>query len=79
MLTQVQKDLIDLLKYLGLDKDTTIAVVSLCKTDENRQLMIDTIIERYKAKGEVTEEDIQKIGLILTGTLKPEYRHLSSE
>ena len=79
MISEIECYLIGILKDLGLDRDTTVAISILCKTDENRQLMIEAIMDRYEEKGEVTEEDIQKIGLILTGTLKPEYRHLSSE
>lgn len=74
MVTQIQHNLIGLLKNLGLYKETTVAIVALCKTDENRQRMIEEIINRYDEKGEVTEQDIQKIGLALTGDLKPEYK-----
>ena len=70
MVTQIQSDLIMLLKSFGLDKETTTSIVVLCRTDENCQKMIDEIIYRYDQKGTVTEQDIQKIGLYLTGTRK---------
>lgn len=70
MLTQVDKKLITLLKAFGLDKDTTVAISVLCRTDENRQKMIDEIIRIYDKNGTVTEQEIQMIGLRLTGTRK---------
>ena len=70
MLSQVEKDLIRLLKSLGLDKETTVATVILAKTDENRERMIQMIITLYQDKGEVTDQDIQKIGMMLTGSRK---------
>ena len=70
MLTEIQKDLIGLLKNLGLDKETTVNITILAKTDEIRERMIHMIVELYKEKGEVTEQDVQKIGLMLTGIRK---------
>ncbi len=70
MLTVTQKNLIRLLKSFGLDQETTVSVVVLAKTDENREKMIQMIIALYREKGEVTEQDIQKIGLLLTGKRK---------
>lgn len=74
MISQTEKDLIMLLKACGLDKETTVATTILCKTDENRQRMIEAIIAQYDRKGTVSEQDIHKIGIMLTGDLKPEYR-----
>ena len=70
MLTQTEKDLIRLLKSFGLDKETTISICILAKTDENRKKMMQMIVELYDEKGEVTEQDVQKIGLMLTGIRK---------
>ena len=70
MITQTQHNLIRLLKSFGLDKETTVAIVGLAETDENREKMIQMIITLYREKGEVTEQDIQKIGLMLTGDRK---------
>ncbi len=70
MITQTEKNLIRLLKSFGLDKETTVGLSILAKTDENREKMIQMIITLYREKGEVTEQDIQKIGLMLTGSRK---------
>ena len=72
MISQTEKNLIRLLKSFGLDKETTVATITLAKTDENREKMIQMIITLYREKGEVTEQDIQKIGLMLTGNRKNE-------
>ena len=72
MISQTEKNLIRLLKSFGLDKETTVATVTLAKTDENREKMIQMIIMLYREKGEVTGQDIQKIGLMLTGDRKKE-------
>ena len=70
MISQTEKNLIRLLKSFGLDKETTVSISILAKTDENREKMIQLIIELYRERGEVTEQDIQKIGLMLTGSRK---------
>lgn len=70
MLTQIESDLIGLLKSLGIDRETTVSIVILAKTDENRKKMIQMIVELYHEKGEVTEQEVQKIGLMLTGIRK---------
>ena len=70
MLTETEKNLIRLLKSFGLDKETTVSIGILAKTDENRKKMMKMIIELYYEKGVVTEQDIQKIGLMLTGKRK---------
>ena len=72
MLSQTEKDLIRLLKSFGLDQNTTVSIGILAKTDENRKKMIQMIIELYYEKGEVSEQDIQKIGMMLTGIRKKE-------
>lgn len=74
MLTETDKNLIDLLKSLGLDKETTVAISVLAKTDEIREQLIQEIIYRYDQKGEVTEQDIQKMAMMLTCEKKPEYK-----
>ena len=74
MITETQSNLIYLLKACGLDKETTVSITCLCETDEKRQMLIDAIIYRYDQKGEVTEQDIQKMCLMINGSLKPEYK-----
>ena len=69
-MTEVRSNLIGLLKACGLDRETTVAIVGLCKTDENRQTMIDWIIEYYDKHGQIGEQTIQKMLLYLTGDKK---------
>lgn len=73
MLTQAEKDLIRLLKSCDLDKETTVAISVLCKTDENHRALINMIIARYDQTGKVpTEQEIQKMLLMLIGERKQE-------
>jgi len=73
MLTQAEKDLIRLLKSCDLDKETTVGMSTLCKTDEKRRALIDMIIARYDQTGKVpTEQEIQIMHLMLTGERKQE-------
>ena len=69
-MTEVRSNLIGLLKACGLDEESTVATVALAKTDENRQTLIDWIIERYDQKGKVTDEDVGKMLLVLVGKKK---------
>ena len=70
MLTKVEEDLIELLKAFGLDMMTTVSIVDLCETDENRRTMIKWIIAYYDKHGQISEDTIQKMGLRLTGDRK---------
>ena len=70
MISQIESNLIRLLKACGQDEDSTVATTILAKTDENRQKMIDMIIARYDQKGTVTDEDIGKMLLLLVGERK---------
>lgn len=70
MLTQVEKNLIRLLKSVGLDRETTVNISILARTDENRMKMINAILDRYQEKGKVTEQEIQRIGLMITSERK---------
>lgn len=72
MLTEIQSDLIGLLKSLGIDKETTLNIVVLAKTDEIREKLIQKIVELYMEKGEATEQDVQKILFMLTVKRKKE-------
>ena len=69
-----EQNLLKLLASLQIERDTIHCITELAETDENRQEMIWAICDRYEEKGIVTEQDVQKIGLMLTGTLKKEYR-----
>ena len=70
MITEIQGDLIDFLKSIGLGKSAALAVVNLAKTDENRLKLMRMMAERYTEKGKVTEDDIGKMLLLLVGERK---------
>lgn len=70
MITEIQGDLIDFLKSIGLDKGATLAIDDLAETDENRLKLMRMMADRYTEKGEVTEDDIGKMLLLLVGERK---------
>ncbi|MBQ2378491.1 MAG: hypothetical protein II297_08835 [Clostridia bacterium] len=70
MITEIQNDLIGMLKSLGINKESTLAIMSLTKTDEIRLRLLQAMAQLYKEKGEVTEQDILKLILMLTGSRK---------
>ena len=70
MLTEMETFLIRLLKSLGFDKDTTLAIDSLCETDENRKIMFEELVKLYREKGSVTQHDTGMILLRLIGDRK---------
>ena len=65
MVTQTEKNLIKLLKCFGLDKETTVSVSVLARTDEIREQLIQETIARYFDKGAVTDQDVLKLLLML--------------
>ena len=70
MISEIESDLIGMLKSLGLDKDTTVSIVTLARTDENRLKLLQMMSDRYLERGEVTEQDVGKMLLLLTGKRK---------
>jgi hypothetical protein len=54
------------MKLLGFDQQTTIAATNLCGTDKTMGELTKMIIDRYKEKSKVTEEDVLKMILYLT-------------
>lgn len=71
MITEVEGNLIDLLKSLGLDRETTVATSILLETDENRQKMIDELCTMILDEQITpTEQDVHWIGLALMGKRK---------
>ena len=70
MITEIQSDLIGMLKSMGINKESTLAIMSLTETDENRLRLLQAIAQLYKEKGEVTEQDILKMILMLIGSRK---------
>ena len=70
MITEIQRKFILLLKSIGLDKETTLATDDLARTDENRQTLIDWILEYHETRGQVTDEVVGKMLLYLIGERK---------
>ena len=73
MITEIQSDLIGMLKSLGIDKETTIAIMTLTETDKIRLRLMQLMVQLYEEKGEVEEQDVQKLLLMLTGSRKKEF------
>lgn len=65
-LSETEKDLIVILKGLGKDEEFTIAITDLLETEENQSMMIAFLINRYRAKGKVTNEEIAKVLMKIT-------------
>ena len=71
MITQIEKDLIALLKSIGLDKETTVGTSILLRTDENRLKMMDELCSMILDKNKIpSEQEVHMIGLALTGDRK---------
>lgn len=65
MLTPTEKILVADMKYLKISTDTIIAVLDMLKTEEQQQIMINSIKRRYNEKGTVTEEEILKMLIMI--------------
>ena len=61
MLTPIEEILVADMKYLKISTDTIIAVLDMLKTEEQQQIMINSIKRRFNEKGTVTEEEILKM------------------
>ena len=70
MITEIQGDLIDFLKSIGLSKNDTLMVDDLAGTDEIRLKLLQMMADRYIERGKVTEEEVDKMLLILIGSKK---------
>ena len=66
MLSQSRKYLIALMKMLGFNEEITMNAIILCGTDKVMESLTKMIIDRYKEKSKVTEEDVLKMILYLT-------------
>ena len=66
MLTPTEEILVADMKYLKIPTDTIIAVLDMLKTEEQQQIMINSIKRRYNEKGTVTEEEILKMIIMIT-------------
>ena len=61
MLTPTEEILVADMKYLKISIDIIMAVLDSLKTEEQQQIMINSIQRRYNEKGTVTEEEILKL------------------
>ena len=65
MLTPIEEILVADMKYLKISTDTIIAVLDMLKTEEQQQIMINSIKRRFNEKGTVTEEEILKMLIMI--------------
>ena len=66
MLTPIEETLVADMKYLKIPTDTIIAVLDMLKTEEQQQIMLNSIKRRFNEKGTVTEEEILKMIIMIT-------------
>jgi hypothetical protein len=65
MLTPTEEILVADMKYLKISIDIIMAVLDSLKTEEQQQIMINSIKRRYNEKGTVTEEEILKMLIMI--------------
>ncbi len=70
MLTETAKDLVGTMKYLNMGTDFILDTLDRLPTEREQEVMLNSIVLRYRKKGEVTEEDINKIIVMMYGTKK---------
>ena len=65
MLTPTEEILVADMKYLKISIDIIMAVLDMLKTEEQQQIMINSIKRRFNEKGTVTEEEILKMLIMI--------------
>lgn len=65
MLTPTEEIFVADMKYLKISIDIIMAVLDSLKTEEQQQIMINSIKRRYNEKGTVTEEEILKMLIMI--------------
>ena len=65
MLTPTEEILVADMKYLKISIDIIMAVLDSLKTEEQQQIMINSIKRRYNEKGTVTDEEILKMLIMI--------------
>ena len=65
MLTPTEEILVADMKYLKISIDIIMAVLDSLKTEEQQQIMINSIKRRYNEKRTVTEEEILKMLIMI--------------
>ena len=60
-MTSAEKNMIELLKALGLDKETTVGIVTLLNTKERMKAMEDYLLEMWQnGKEKPTQQEVLK-------------------
>lgn len=65
MLTPTEEILVADMKYLKIPMETIEAIMDSFQTEEQRQIMLNSIKRRYNEKGTVTEEEILKMLIMI--------------
>lgn len=66
MLTPTEEILVADMKYLKISIDIIMATLDSLETEEQQQIMLNSIKRRFNEKGTVTEEEILKMIIMIT-------------
>ena len=66
MLTPIEETLVADMKYLKISIDIIMATLDSLETEEQQQIMLNSIKRRFNEKGIVTEEEILKMIIMIT-------------
>ena len=66
MLTPTEEILVADMKYLKISTDIIMATLDSLETEEQQQIMLNSIKRRFNEKGTVTEEEILKMIIMIT-------------
>ena len=66
MLTEKEEILVADMKYLKIPMETIEAIMDSFQTEEQRQIMLNSIKRRFNEKGTVTEQELLKMMIMVT-------------
>ena len=66
MLTPIEETLVADMKYLKIPMETIEAIMDSFQTEEQRQIMLNSIKRRFNEKGTVTEQELLKMMIMIT-------------
>lgn len=66
MLTEKEEILVADMKYLKIPMETIEAIMDSFQTEEQRQIMLNSIKRRFDEKGTVTEQELLKMMIMIT-------------
>ena len=66
MLTPTEEILVADMKYLKIPMETIEAIMNSFQTEEQRQIMLNSIKRRFNEKGTVTEQELLKMMIMIT-------------